>query len=60
MRTNGNAVVLTTNASGNLSTTVNSLPDSYFNANTGTWNSIANSISTISTVAPTHEPFNRG
>jgi hypothetical protein len=60
MRTHGNAVVLTTNASGNLSTTVNSLPDSYFNANTGTWYSQANSISTISTVAPTHEPFIRG
>jgi hypothetical protein len=60
MRTHGNAVVLTTNASGNLSTTVNSLPDSYFNANTGTWYSQANSISTISTVAPTHEPFYRG
>ena len=59
MRTHGNAVMLFTNAISN-STTLNSLPDTQFNANTGTWNSIANSISTISTVAPTHEPFNRG
>ena len=59
MRTHGNAVMLFTNAISN-STTVNSLPDSYFNANTGTWYSQANSISTISTVAPTHEPFIRG
>lgn len=60
MRTRGNAVVLTTNTSANLSATVNSLPDSYFNANTGIWYSQANSISTIATVAPTHEPFIRG
>ena len=59
MRTHGNAVMLFTNAISN-STTINSLPDSYFNANTGTWYSQANSISTISTVAPTHEPFIRG
>jgi hypothetical protein len=35
-------------------------PDVAFNANTGTWQSAANSISTISTVAPTHEPYFRG
>lgn len=59
MRTHGNAVMLFTNAISN-STTINSLPDSYFNANTGTWYNQANSINTISTVLPTHEPFFRG
>jgi len=59
MRTHGNAVMLFTNAISN-STTLNSLPDTKFNANTGTWYSQANSISTISTVAPTHEPYFRG
>ena len=58
MRTHGNAVMLFTNAISN-STTINSLPDTYFNANTGTWYSQPNSISTIATVAPTHEPYFR-
>ena len=39
---------------------IHSLPDSFFNANTGIWSSQANTLSTISTVAPTHEPFQRG
>jgi len=39
---------------------IHSLPDTVFNSNTGTWISQANMISTISTVAPTHEPFIRG
>jgi hypothetical protein len=59
MRTHGNAVMLFTNTVSN-STTINSLPDTVFNANTGTWYNQANSISTIATVAPTHEPFYRG
>ena len=59
MRTRGNAVMLFTNAVSN-STAINSLPDTVFNANTGTWLSQPNSISTISTVAPTHEPYFRG
>jgi hypothetical protein len=59
MRTRGNAVMLFTNAISN-TTKINSLPDTQFNANTGTWINTANSISTISTVAPTHEPFYRG
>ena len=58
MRTHGNAVTLITNTTSN-TTALNSLPDTYFNANTGTWYSQANSISTIATVAPTHEPYFR-
>jgi hypothetical protein len=59
MRTHGNAVMLVTNAVSN-STTINSLPDTEFNILTGTWQASANAISSIVTVAPTHEPFNRG
>lgn len=59
MRTHGNAVMLFTNAVSN-STNINSLPNTFFNSNTGTWYSVANSLNTISTVAPTHEPFIRG
>jgi hypothetical protein len=36
-----------------------SLPDTLFNSNTGTWYSADNQIHSITTVAPTHEPFNR-
>jgi hypothetical protein len=48
------------NRVANVSATVNSLPNTVFQSNTGTWINTANSISTISTVAPTHEPFYRG
>lgn len=59
MRTHGNAVMLFTNAISN-TTKINSLPDTRFNSNTGTWYSEANLVSTISTVLPAHEPFYRG
>jgi hypothetical protein len=36
-----------------------SLPDTSFNSNTGTWNSVNNQLNSIVTVAPTHEPFDR-
>jgi hypothetical protein len=36
-----------------------SLPDTLFNSTTGTWYSADNQIHSITTVAPTHEPFNR-
>ena len=48
------------NKTASTSAAIHSLSDSYFNANTGTWASQANSLSTISTVAPTHEPYFRG
>ena len=38
----------------------NSLSDTVFNSITGTWKNTANSLSTISSVAPTHEPYFRG
>lgn len=34
--------------------------DSVFDANTGTWKTVANAISTICSVVPTHEPWTRG
>jgi hypothetical protein len=48
------------NQAANLSATANSLPDTVFNAATGTWNSSNNALTTITTVAPTHEPYFRG
>jgi len=36
-----------------------SLPDTAFRSNTGTWNSANDQLNSITTVAPTHEPFNR-
>jgi hypothetical protein len=48
------------NQAANLSATANSLPDTVFNTATGTWNSSNNALTTISTVAPTHEPYFRG
>lgn len=36
-----------------------SLPDTTFRSNTGTWNSANDQLNSITTVAPTHEPFNR-
>jgi hypothetical protein len=36
-----------------------SLPDTSFRSNTGTWNSANDQLNSITTVAPTHEPFNR-
>ena len=38
----------------------NSLSDTVFNSNTGTWKNTANILSTITSVAPTHEPYFRG
>lgn len=37
-----------------------SVSDSIFNANTATWVSAPNTLDTICSVVPTHEPFNRG
>jgi hypothetical protein len=48
------------NKAANLSAVTNSVADTVFNTNTGTWNSVSNSLNTISTVAPTHEPYFRG
>lgn len=48
------------NKAANLSATTNSLSDTAFNTATGTWNSANNILTTISTVAPTHEPYFRG
>jgi hypothetical protein len=48
------------NKVANLSAVTNSVADTVFNTNTGTWNSVSNSLNTISTVAPTHEPYFRG
>jgi hypothetical protein len=36
-----------------------SLPDTTFRSNTGIWNSANDQLNSITTVAPTHEPFNR-
>jgi hypothetical protein len=48
------------NKAANLSAVTNSVADTVFNTNTGTWNSVGNSLNTISTIAPTHEPYFRG
>lgn len=56
------------NAAGNInlnkattiSSATNSLPDVEFNSATGTWATTGSTLTTISTVAPTHEPWNRG
>ena len=56
------------NAGGNIninkSTTVVTsninLPNVAFNSSTGTWQSLGNTLTTISSVAPTHEPYFRG
>ena len=48
------------NKTANTHATVNSLHNVAFNDGTGTWANVANSLSTISTIAPTHEPFYRG
>jgi hypothetical protein len=48
------------NKTANTQANVHSFANAEFDANIGTWTSNANAISSIVTVAPTHEPFYRG
>jgi hypothetical protein len=48
------------NKAANTQAVINSLSDVEFNSDIGVWTSNANVLNSIVTIAPTHEPFNRG